>query len=335
MRKLVIILLFFIFLLCENIYSQRTFVTGQYVYDLFLVNPSAAGMNNDCYSINGYFQKRWITTDLTPTTQMLTFHKAFPSQLGIGSWVFNDRNGNHHEIGFQQTFAYGVTLSKTKRREINLLFGLSILGSQRSIEMSSQEMDGVIDPVIDQGTHTGYGINANAGAMLSINNNWHVGFSITNLFPFTNSLYSKAEEPEIPPDVNFHIGKVFKIADRNIYLEPLFYYKWNSYMDSRTDINFKVHLPANYSDYTWWGVLALRRTLDQEWGDNLGFAATAGIIKGGFKVGIECQLGLTRAQDEFGSAYQLIIGYHFCRDRSKEPFPCSKILEDKHVEGGW
>lgn len=306
-----------------NIGAQRYFVTNEYVYDLYLVNPAAAAIKSDCYSINGYFQKQWAGTDLAPTMQMLSFQKAFQSNLGSGTYVYNDRNGFHREIGAQQTLAYEILLTKNRRRVTNLLFGMSLMASQRSLDVSNFGDRGADDPVITGGSQSGFGFNANAGLMLTVNN-WQFGLSATNLFPGTNTMYSEEEEPKTPLDLNFVAGTIYKVADRNLYVEPLFFYRRNNYVDSRIDLNLKFTMPTVDPSFAWWGVLAYRRSTDESVGDNLGVAATLGIIKGGFMVGLEYQLGLTTAQIDYGSRYQLVAAYRICRDRKGEAIPCSK-----------
>lgn len=317
---------------CASVsFAQNYFATNLYAYDLFMVNPAAAAIKSDCYAINGYYQKQWFGTDLSPTTQMLAFQKAFQSNLGMGTYVYNDRNGFYKQMGLQQSLAYSLTLSKNRRYETNLQFGMSLLVDQRSLDVSELGADGSFDPVINgDAQNSGFGLNANAGLMLTLNA-WQFGVSFTNILPYSNSLYSKENEPDVPMDMNFTVGTSFKVADRNLYLEPLVYYRRNSYLDSRTDVNLKFLMPSVDPSFAWWGLLAYRRTMDHNWGNNLGAATTLGIIKNGFKVGLEYQLGLTSAQRYFGSAYQLVVGYRFCYDRSNDAIKCSKRAEGVNI----
>jgi hypothetical protein len=124
-------------------------------------------------------------------------------------------------------------------------------------------------------------------------------------------------------DLNFHAGAAFKLAKRNLYLEPLVYYRSNI-TGSRADLNLKITMPANNPLYTFWGMAAYRRTMNEKWGIGLAVAGTAGVMIGHYRVGMEYQFGLTRAQIDFGSAYQLVVGYKFCRNRKNMAIPCSK-----------
>lgn len=96
-------------------------------------------------------------------------------------------------------------------------------------------------------------------------------------------------------------------------------------------MNIRLWLPSLDPSFATWGMLAYRRTMDKSWGNNLAMLTSVGIIKNGFKVGVEYQLGLTRAQHYYGSAYQLVVGYNFCRNRFNDPIPCSKKAEKMSV----
>lgn len=302
--------------------AQRYFVTNQYVYDLFLVNPSAVALKKDCYTISGYYQKQWYGMDLAPTTQMLAFQKTFQNNVGIGTYAYNDRNGYHHEIGFQQSFGYKVVLSKTRKHLSTLLFGLSGMLADRSIDMSSFGTSGALDPAIGGGSNvSGFSFNANAGIMATYNN-WRLGFSATNLFPFVNPIYTSYAEPKTYIDLNVHAGTLFKLPKIDLFLEPLIFYRRNNYLDSRLDLNLKFTLPTPNPNITLWGLMAYRRSQDAQMGKSLGTAVTAGVFLGQFKVGLEYQLGLTQARSDFGNSYLLVFGYRACRDRKKDALTC-------------
>ena len=93
MEKKLLIILFLI--LSLSTFGQQYYVTNQYVYDMFLMNPADAGSNRQCLTLNGYFHKQWFGTDLAPTTQMVTFQAPLKSSVGSGTYLFNDRNGNN------------------------------------------------------------------------------------------------------------------------------------------------------------------------------------------------------------------------------------------------
>lgn len=301
--------------------AQRYFVTNLYAYELYLVNPAAAALKKDCYAINGYYQKQWFGTNEAPTTQMVSYEKGFQNSVGLGGYIYNDRNGATHDMGAQQSIAYRIMLHQSSRSVSNLLFGMSFMVNQRYLDMSL--LDGAsIDPSLTgSGNTSGYGYNANAGIIFTLNN-WQIGFSATNLLPVKNTLYKNPNEPLATTDLNFHASYFFKIPDRDLYIEPLVFYRRNSYLDSRTDFNIKLTMPTPNSDLILWGLLGYRYNSATYQGTSHAVATTLGVIYNRFKFGLEYQFGLTNARKEFGNAYQLVVGYNLCRDRKKGAIPC-------------
>lgn len=309
-------------------YGQKYYLTNQYVYDLFQMNPSAAAFQKNCVSVNGFYQKQWLGTELAPTTQILSFQMPVNGHLGSGTYVYNDRNGHYKEMGLNQAFSYEILLLKKRRKLMTLSFGLAFIVEQMSLDMSSFTQTGVIDPVIDGTKQSGFGFNAGTGALLKYNE-MHVGVAVTNLLPEMNPVYDSPFEPSRVMDVHIHAGGSFKVANRDMYLEPLIMFRKNSLTDSRMDLDLKLYMPTPNPDFATWGLVAYRHTMDHQFGKSLGLAFTGGIVYRQFSVGLEYQLGLTSAQIDYGSNYQLIFSYRICRDKSKGAIPCSKIRKSR------
>jgi len=284
MIKKILISLTFL-LLYTGVYSQKYFITNQYVYDLFLMNPSAAGFNRSCISINGFYQRQWFGFDLAPTTQLLAVQMPAGKNVGSGTYLYNDRNGNNKKFSAMQAFSVEVKLRENKKGNTSIVFGMGALLEQASIDQSSFDDIG-IDPAITGSSESGFGFNANAGLMLRINQ-YHFGTSITNLFPQNNPMYDSEWEPELSRDIHLHAGTIFKYPGRDLYFEPLLYYRQNSMQDSRLDINLKIDIPTFNEDFSLWGVAAYRRAIDKEFGMSLGAATSVGINYKGFNVGVE------------------------------------------------
>nr|WP_319398691.1 PorP/SprF family type IX secretion system membrane protein [uncultured Carboxylicivirga sp.] len=308
--------------------AQKYYLTNQYIYDLFQVNPSAAAFQKNCITINGFYQKQWFGTELAPTTQILSFQMPVTGQMGSGTYVYNDRNGNYKEMGLNQAFSYEILLLKKRKKVMTLSFGLSFLLEQTSLDMSNLVDGGVFDPIITGAGENGFGVNASTGVVLKYNE-MHIGFAMTNLLPENNPMYNSIYEPKRVLDYNLHAGGSFKVADRDMYLEPTFMLRKNILNDSRLDLNLKAYLPTPNPDWAIWGLVAYRHTVDSQFGKSLGAAVTGGVVYQQFSLGLEYQLGLTTAQLDYGSNYQLILSYRICRDKSKGAIPCSKIRHNK------
>jgi type IX secretion system PorP/SprF family membrane protein len=318
-----IVLLMGLLLITCLAHAQKYYITNQYVYDLYLMNPAAASFYKGCITVNGYYQKQWFGMDQAPTTQIMSYQGPATEQLGMGLYVYNDRNGFFSEMGFQGSLSYEVVLLKKRRRRSTLSFGMSVIGEQSAINETGLSDGALLDPAISGGIENGWGFNANAGVLLKYNE-YHAGIAVSNLLPQNNSMYHSVHEPPLTMDVHLHLGTTYKIADRDIFLEPLLMYRRNMLVDSRMDLNVKGYFPTNDPDFSMWGLLGYRHTMDHQFGKSLGMATTVGVQYSNFSVGLEYQLGLTKAQHDYGSAYQLVVGYRYCKDRSKASIPCSE-----------
>ncbi|MBI9062943.1 MAG: type IX secretion system membrane protein PorP/SprF [Marinilabiliaceae bacterium] len=312
------------FMMYTAVWSQKYYITNQYVYDLFLVNPAAAGIQKDCYQVNGSYQKQWFGIEEAPTTQIISVQGPVTSNLGLGMYAFNDRNGYYGEMGFQMALSYEVQLLNKQNTVSSLTFGLAFSGEQSVLDGTMFSDETLLDPAISGGRDSGWGMNASSGFLWK-HNHYQLGVVVTNLLPQVNTLYLNEGEPERVMDFHFHLGTTYKLSDREIYLSPLLMYRRNAAADSRLDFNLKSHFPTANPHVSLWGVAAYRRNMDHQFGKSIGAAMTAGIQYKQFSMGLEYQLGLTSVRKEYGNAYQLVFGYRFCKSQTKKSIPCSEI----------
>ncbi|WP_430810187.1 MULTISPECIES: PorP/SprF family type IX secretion system membrane protein [unclassified Carboxylicivirga] len=303
--------------------AQKYYITNQYVYDLYLMNPAAAGFYKGCYEFSGYYQKQWFGMEQAPTTQVLSFQGPLTQKLGIGSYFYNDRNGFYSELGLQASLSYEVMLIKDRKRTASMTFGMSLNVEQSAVDQGDLTEGAFDDPALSGANESGWGFNGNAG-MLFKYNDYHLGFAVTNILPQNNKMYQNEYEPELTSDIHLHAGTTYKIADRDIFLEPLVMYRRNMQVNSKLDLTAKATFPTPDPDFSFWGLIAYRRTMDDQFGKSLGLGTTAGVQFNNIIVGLEFQAGLTGAQRDYGSAYQLILKYRLCRDKSKGAIPCSE-----------
>lgn len=323
MNKTIILLLIIFVVPITKGLAQRDFISNQYIYDLYLMNPADAGSNRNCIRIGGIYQKQWFGTDLAPTTQLLSLQTPMAKNTGSGTHIYNDRNGNNTKMGFQQSFSVDVILRENRSGYTSLAFGLSGLIEQASVDMSNfTGGDGAIDPVVSGGKESGFGFNMNTGLILKINQ-YKIGGSITNILPNNNPFYDKVEEPELKPYYHGFASSVYKMPQLELYLEPIVYYRFNSENDSRLDLNLKLQIPTFSEDLSFWGLVAYRRDVDDKFGKDLGLALAAGVLYKGFNLGVEHQYGLTSAQTHYGSYMKLVFGYRICSDKRNAAIPCS------------
>jgi type IX secretion system PorP/SprF family membrane protein len=182
--------------------AQRHFITNQYVYDLYLMNPAEAGVDN-CMNFNSFYQKQWFGTELAPTTQLLSVQSPLTSNVGSGTYFFNDRNGHNKKMSFQQAFSVKVTLRENSRGFTYLSFGMAALIEQAEVDQTGfTGGTSVIDPAISGGKESGVGFNLNSGFILRFNK-FNTGFSVTNILANNNPMYNSEWEPSLPADMHF------------------------------------------------------------------------------------------------------------------------------------
>ena len=310
------------------VHAQKYYITNQYIYDLYLMNPAAAGFYKGCYTVNGFYQKQWYGVDQAPTTQILSFQGPATESLGIGVYAYNDRNGNYGEMGVQAALSYEILLIKKRRTTSTLTFGMAFMGEQSSVDFSNLSDEAMNDPVVANGIEKGMGLNASAGAILKYNH-YHAGFSVTNILPQTNPMYIEDEEPDLTMDLHFHLGGTYKLNHRDVFFEPLIMYRRNMDVNSRLDLSIKSLMPTPDRNLSFWSVVAYRRDMDDKFGNSTGLVTTAGVYYHQFNVGLEYQLGLTGARSDYGNYYKLVVGYRFCKKRTKGSIPCSEIRRNK------
>jgi hypothetical protein len=235
-------------------------------------------------------------------------------------------------MGLQQSFSYEVLLSKKKDRNTTLHFGLSLNLEQASVDQSSFTMGGSTDPAVTNGNESGIGVNANSGVILKINQT-HMGVALTNMMGQTNKMYNDPSEPKQGMDFNFHIGTLVKMKGRDLYFEPLVYYRRNLLLASKVDLSVKMTMPTPNPSLAFWGMMAYRRTMDSKAGTDLGLATAIGVTRNRLSAGLEYQLGLTSAQTNYGSAFQFVCRYKICHDKSAEAVDCPKVQRDE--DGGY
>ncbi|MDG5798815.1 PorP/SprF family type IX secretion system membrane protein [Marinilabiliaceae bacterium ANBcel2] len=331
MNKFTLILIISI-LIPTLTFSQRHFVTNQYVHERFMMNPAGAGSNKECYSANGYIYKQWFGVDNSPATQILTFQAPLKSMLGSGTYIYNDINGNNKKMGFNQAFSTDVTLAKNALgNETTLSFGLAGMVEQTSVDQQNFTGGDIADPTITGGVESGVGFNASTGFILT-HNQHNLGFAVTNILPQNNSMFDSEWEPDLPPDFHLHAGTLFKLPRYDVFVEPVFYYRRDTESNSRMDMNFRLDIPTYDDELSFWGILAYRRTMDDQLGKDLATAVTLGLNYKRLNFAFEYLQGLTSAQSRFGNAVMIVAGYRFCTGDRPPAMPCHE--RDQMLKAG-
>jgi type IX secretion system PorP/SprF family membrane protein len=177
--------------------AQQLPLYSQYIMNGYLLNPSIAG-SDGFTSFNLTAREQWLGFTDAPQTRSFSFQtrllkksyvikqksvsnrKLKPStkgRVGLGGFIYHDKNGAVERIGFQGSYAYHIFL-----RNDQLSFGLS--GGLFQFRIKGDEItyldDG--DMVIEEGVRKVlYVPDANFGVYY-LNYKYFGGFAINNLF---------------------------------------------------------------------------------------------------------------------------------------------------------
>lgn len=211
-----------------SVFGQQFPMYSQYVMNGFLLNPSYAG--SDGYTSFGLtVREQWLGLQDAPSTYAATFQTRLlknsyisrattvrkkisrptkGGRVGVGGYVFADRNGIMKRTGFQAAYAYHINMRNDKQ----LSFGLSLTAYQYLVDM-----DGVVLPPDDDNLLNNYDQSvfipdANFGVSYSTRS-YYVGYSMNNLFRGSIMLGNKGDNS------NSQLGYYFLTGGYKFYFE--------------------------------------------------------------------------------------------------------------------
>jgi type IX secretion system PorP/SprF family membrane protein len=304
--------------------SQEEIVYDQYYFNYYLVNPAVAGAERcSHFMLTGKFQ--WVGLQDAPMTQTLSFRTRVLNNVGLGGYLYNDKNGYSYRQGGQLTFAYHIPLSenrgyfmKDRSIERQLSFGLSAKVNHFNFSDNLFIDDNMGDPTIDNGgKDKGFYFNANFGIYL-LWDNFFAGISATNLIPSKMVEFGK-DEPIPPLNAFAFLGYDFDLSN-DMALEPAVMFKMDENSNKQLDFNLKFlqTLPDN-EDFSYWLQASYRQGLDNGNTQALALSPMGGIRYKGFHLAYAYTLGLTGINRHNSGSHEVMLGYtwcvtkHFCR----------------------
>ena len=319
-----VIAFFAILSLITKANAQEEIVYDQYHFNYYLVNPAVAGAERCSHlMLTGKFQ--WVGMDDAPMTQSLSFRTRVLKNVGLGAYVYNDKNGYSYRQGGQATFAYHIPLSENsgyfmKERSIDrqLSFGVSAVVSHYGFSEKLFSDANSSDPLVGNGdTDKGFYFNANFGTYF-LWDNFFLGVSAMNLIP-TEMTELGAGEPVRPMTAFAFLGYDIDMAN-NMTIEPGLMFKADENDQRQLDVNLKFMqtLPDN-EDFSYWLEASYRHCLDAGNVQALAFYPMGGIRYKGFHLGYAYALGLTGMNHHNSGSHEIMLGYswcitkHFCR----------------------
>ena len=196
MKRLIHILLF---LMAGGLAAgQQLPVYSQYLYNKFLINPAVAG--SDGYtSVNLTAREQWVGYYGAPRTYSFSFQTRMlkrsyilkqatvrkqvyrpktDGKIGLGGYIFSDKNGIIHRTGFQASYSYHMWLRNTTQ----LSFGLAFTGYHYKIDESEIDFEDPAEPLLYSNLRRGMFVPDASFGVYLLNGRYSVGFSAEQLF---------------------------------------------------------------------------------------------------------------------------------------------------------
>ena len=181
-----------------DVSAQQLPIFSQYLYNKFLINPAVAG--SDGYtSVSLTAREQWVgyygaprTFSFSMQTRMLkksfilkqtrvkreVYRPKTDGKIGLGGYVFSDKNGLVQRTGFQGSYAYHMWL----RNSTQLSMGLAITGYHYKINEKEINFEDPNEPWLNNSLRRGMFVPDATFGVYLLNAKYSAGFSADQLF---------------------------------------------------------------------------------------------------------------------------------------------------------
>ena len=245
-------------MICNFAAGQQLPLYSQYLYNKFLINPAVAG--SDGYtSFNLTAREQWVGYSGAPRTfsfsgqsrilkrsyilkhtsaRRTIYRPATDGRVGLGGYIFSNRNGLVQRTGFQLSYAYHLWL----RNETQLSMGLAFTGYHFKIDETQINFEDPNEPWLNDNLRRGIFVpDASFGAYL-LNARYNAGFSAEQLFEATAKLGSQAYKNYQLQRHYYLFGSYFFELNTQMELEPSVLFKMSEQLRPQADIRCDLYL---------------------------------------------------------------------------------------------
>lgn len=181
-------------------HAQQVPMYSQYIMNGFLINPSLAG--RDGYTtVNITARQQWLGLSGAPATFAASFQTRIlknsyiakstsvrrkivrptkGGKVGLGGYIFSDRNGIMTRTGILAAYAYHLELGKTNGMPNYLSLGLAATVYQYAIDLNGRLLHDVDDEFLTNYDRRVYIPDFNFGASY-ITTKFYVGFAMSSI----------------------------------------------------------------------------------------------------------------------------------------------------------
>jgi type IX secretion system PorP/SprF family membrane protein len=178
--------------------GQQLPIYSQYLYNKFMINPAVAG-SDGFTSLNMTAREQWVGYTGAPRTFSFSgqgrilkrsyilkeskikkelFRPASSGRVGLGGYIFSDRNGLIQRTGFQATYAYHMWLQKSTQFSM----GLALTGYHFKIDETQIDFEDPNEPWLNSDLRKGMFVPDMAFGAYLLNPRYSAGFSVEQLF---------------------------------------------------------------------------------------------------------------------------------------------------------
>jgi len=256
-----------LFLIAGNItFAQQLPLYSQYLYNKFLINPAVAG--SDGYtSLNLTAREQWVGYFGAPKTfsfswQTRLLKRSFTlretrvrkaiyrpksdGKVGLGGYVFSDRNGLVQRTGFQASYSYHIWLKNSTQ----LSMGLAFTGYHFKIDEKEINFEDPNDPLLNSDLRRGIFVPDATFGVYLLNSRYSAGFSADQLFQAAAKIGSDAYT-KYKMSRQYYLFGSYNFARGNyIELQPSFLFKMSEQYKPQADVG----LTYIYNQAFWAGL---------------------------------------------------------------------------------
>ncbi|MCX7987490.1 MAG: PorP/SprF family type IX secretion system membrane protein [Bacteroidales bacterium] len=257
----------FIFFMTKPLFCQNTPIYSHYMMDGFILNSAMAGYEG-LTVVNLITRQQWLGFENAPRTFSFSFqtrllqrsYKIIPRPLkknrfiparkgrvGLGGYLYTDRNGYFVNSGVAFSYAYHIPL-------YNSQLSLGLLGSisQHKIDEAGLGFRNP-EPLIDLIANPIYIPDINIGCFYYKFYSYYIGISATNLLQ-SKIKFGSSVMKEFKTDRQYYLIGAYRFyKTRDLQIEPSFLYKTTEGLIMQGEASCKIYYQNKY-----WGGISYR-----------------------------------------------------------------------------
>lgn len=264
-------ILFILFAISTSLSAQQLPIYSQYYFNQYLLNPAVAGADGFT-SFNLTAREQWLgysgaprTYSFSYQTRMLKrsyilkktavrkkmFRPKSDGKVGLGGYVFNDRNGLIERTGIQASYSYHTWLYGGTQ----LSFGLAGSAFHFRIDEEKIQFEDPNDPILNSDLRKGVFIpDANFGVYV-LNYRYNIGFSIEQLFESYAKIGNSGYENLQMMRHYYLMGSYTYPVSPEVDIQPNFLIRMSDQLKPQIDLGAKYLFKEDF-----WAGLSYRTT---------------------------------------------------------------------------